>query len=160
VQPSMAPPLMALAGEAAGEVGAGIAHSMPPPSEPPVGAADGDVGAGIVDGGGDRKQSLAWRKRKGPGVGRVPRSCHTLTAMPRKHAKLIAAAQRVAEAQPAHQEALPQRRGRLRPPFAGRDPSRACRASRRPPFRNRKYFRTCCPSRAESGPLQTRQVIL
>ena len=43
------------------------------------------------------------------------------------------------------------RRGRLRPPFARREPCRACRGSRRPPFRNRKYFRTCCSSRAASG---------
>jgi hypothetical protein len=70
VRPSMARPLTVPVGAAAGEVGAGIAHSMPPPSQPPVGAtaiirllvrlpiarplmgpvgaAAGEVGAGIA----------------------------------------------------------------------------------------------------------------
>ena len=43
--------------------------------------------------------------------------------------------------------------------FARRKPCRARRASRRLASRRRKYFRTNCPSRAASGPLQTRHAI-
>jgi hypothetical protein len=43
--------------------------------------------------------------------------------------------------------------------FARRKPCRARRASRRLASRRRKYLRTNCPSRAASGPLQTRHAI-